>query len=388
MQEMAFGPRAFHPTNEGTNYARLCRLLVDVGTQVLRDTFDRIHSPATLDVTLTTPPTLIILQSLRKKGVLNPSQWEKLYPPATTSPSVSSTNFDITLLTLLQRHICHLRPPASTGNWDALPLGFDNSTEANIARIKYYRNNVCAHASQAAIDDPAFNALWDNISNALLALGSSKGYATVVTRLKTECMDADVEEHYRKVLRKRKKENDSLKDKLEELQEMLNQFMLEERSDRSKLGKIEAGDDDYGDSGNCGYGDYYYGDSGDCGSGDYYYGGDCGYGDYYYGDSGNWGYGDYYYGDSGNCGYGDYYYGDSGNCGYGDYYYGDSGNCGYGDYYYGDSGDCGSGDDDYGDSGDCGSGDDDYGDNRDCGYVDDDYSDSDCGYADRDYGYT
>ena len=32
-------------TKETTNYARLCRLLVDIGTQALRDTFDAIHAP-------------------------------------------------------------------------------------------------------------------------------------------------------------------------------------------------------------------------------------------------------------------------------------------------------------------------------------------------------
>ena len=37
---------SFASTKETTNYARLCRLLVDVGTQALRDTFDRVHPPA------------------------------------------------------------------------------------------------------------------------------------------------------------------------------------------------------------------------------------------------------------------------------------------------------------------------------------------------------
>ena len=217
---MAFGPGSFPSTKEGTNYARLCRLLVDVGTQALRDTFDRIHSPSTLDVTFASPPAHTTLQSLRKRRILNPSQWGKLYP--TIPSSVSSSNFDITLLILLLRNICHLSPPVSTGNWDALPPGTDNSTEANIARIKYYRNNVFAHASQASIDDPAFNVLWHDISNALLALGSGTGYATVVTRLKTECMDPDVEEHYRELLREWKKDDDSIKEKLEELQGRLN----------------------------------------------------------------------------------------------------------------------------------------------------------------------
>lgn len=35
-------------SKETTNYARLCRLLVDVGTQALRDTLDAIHVPTNL----------------------------------------------------------------------------------------------------------------------------------------------------------------------------------------------------------------------------------------------------------------------------------------------------------------------------------------------------
>ncbi|XP_068713583.1 NLR family CARD domain-containing protein 4-like [Montipora foliosa] len=235
---MASGPGAFPSTKEGTNYARLCRLLVDVGTQVLRDTFDKIHFPSNLHVTLKTDPALTTLQLLRKKRVLYPSQWDKLYPPATTSPSVSSTNFDITLLSLLLRHICHLSPPASTGNWHELPPVSDNSTEANIARIKYYRNNV-AHISQASVSDSEFNGLWHDISNALLALGSGPSYATVISRLKTECMDPDVDKRYRELLKEWKKDDDSIKEKLEELQETLNELKSDEGSGRNKRRKIE-----------------------------------------------------------------------------------------------------------------------------------------------------
>ena len=95
---MATAPSPFVSTKETTNYARLCRLLVDVGSQVLRSTFDKIHPPATLHTVLgSTSVHYATLQSLYtgKKKVLNPTQWGKLYP--SHSP-VSSATFDITLL--------------------------------------------------------------------------------------------------------------------------------------------------------------------------------------------------------------------------------------------------------------------------------------------------
>ncbi|XP_068709717.1 NLR family CARD domain-containing protein 3-like isoform X2 [Montipora foliosa] len=235
---MASGPAVFPSTTENTNYTRLCRLLVDVGSQALRDTFDRIHSPATLNRILSsTSAHYPTLQSLRKRRILNPTQWGKLYP--TVCSSVSSASFDITLLVVLLRNICGFSPPASTGSWDKLPLPGDNSCEANIARIKYYRNEVYAHASQVSVDDTTFNMLWQDISNALLSLGSGTTYAGAISRLKTECMDPDFEEHYRELLKQWKKDDDNTKEKLDELKDMLKKWKSDEGSTKEKLENME-----------------------------------------------------------------------------------------------------------------------------------------------------
>ncbi|XP_068745826.1 NLR family CARD domain-containing protein 3-like isoform X1 [Montipora capricornis] len=235
---MASGPAVFPSTRENTNYARLCRLLVDVGSQALRDTFDRIHSPATLNRILSsTSAHYPTLQSLRKRRILNPTQWGKLYP--TVCSSVSSASFDITLLVVLLRNISGFSPPASTGSWDKLPLPGDNSCEANIARIKYYRNEVFAHASQGSVDDATFNMLWQDISNALLSLGSGTTYASAISRLKTECMDPDFEEHYRELLKQWKKDDDNTKERLDELTDMLKKWKSDEGSTKEKLENME-----------------------------------------------------------------------------------------------------------------------------------------------------
>ena len=204
---MASGPGAFASTQENTNYVRLCRLLVDVGCTVLRDTFNSIHPPAKLHGVLLSPSVFSTLKSLRKNRVLNPLQWGKLYPAVASS--VSSVNFDLALLMVLLRNICGLSPPVSTGSWDKLPPDSDNSIEANIVRIKTYRNEVCGHSTKASVDNAIFNALWQRISIAILAIGS--GYRTVVSRLKTECMDPAAEAHYQKLLSDWKKDDDILK---------------------------------------------------------------------------------------------------------------------------------------------------------------------------------
>jgi len=200
-------------TQETTNYARLCRLLVDVGSQALRDTFDRIYPPAELHLVLALgTPAYATLKSLRQNRIIKAVHWWQLYPAIPSS--VSSASFDITLLVVLLRNICGLIPPAT--GWDSLPSAADTSTEANIARVKYYRNTVYGRASQASVDDITFNRQWQGISQALVALGGAS-YRTAIDKLKYECMDPITEE----LLKEWKRDEDSIKEKLKEIEGML-----------------------------------------------------------------------------------------------------------------------------------------------------------------------
>ena len=209
---MATAYSTFVSTKETTNYARLCRLLVDVGSQVFRSIFDKIHPPATLHTVLgSTSVHYATLQSLYKgrKKVLNPTQWGKLYPAL--SP-VSSATFDITLLTVLLRNICGLSPPAN--GWDRLPPMTDRSIADDIARVKYYRNIVHGHPSQASVDDTSFSAYWQEIREALVRLGGAH-FRSKIDNLEHDCMDPVIEEHYRELMKQWRKDVDSIKEEVE-----------------------------------------------------------------------------------------------------------------------------------------------------------------------------
>ena len=161
---MASAPPATPSTKETTNYARLCCVLVDVGTCVLRDCFDAICTPPNLHkVLVVSRPTL---QPLRSRRIINATQWGKLFPAIPAS--VSSRDFDITLLMILLRNICGLASPVT--GWDALPATSDVSREADIARVKYFRNTVYAHAEHASVDDATFNKHWKDIRDTLVRL--------------------------------------------------------------------------------------------------------------------------------------------------------------------------------------------------------------------------
>ena len=202
-------------TKETTNYARLCCLLVDIGTQALRDTLNSLHPPANLYTVLAAnKPTL---QYLRAKRIINPTQWGKLFPAI--PKSVSTHSFDTTLLMILLRNLC--RFTASLTGWDAMPAVTDLSREADIARVKYFRNTVYGHAENASVDDVKFNDYWCDIRDTLGRLGGVS-YKAAIDDLKNECMDPEVEDHYMELLSEWKKDEDNIKDQLDEIMKKLD----------------------------------------------------------------------------------------------------------------------------------------------------------------------
>ena len=201
---------------EATNYALLCRLLVDVGSQVLRKTFDKIYRPEDLGTLLSRKATHSLLLKLRKKQVLNAHQWEKLYPQSL----VSSQNFDTPLLTVLLKNICGLVPPAHC--WDRPPPTENITPEADIIRITLYRDRVYSYAEGGTVDDETFNLYWKDITDVLVRLGGAC-YQNAIDRIKTECMTSDFEKYYRELLNNWHQDDDT----------------IEEREDRAVEGKFD-----------------------------------------------------------------------------------------------------------------------------------------------------
>ena len=187
---------------EKTNGAKLSRLLIDGGTTVLRTIFDGYHPPANLSTSLNA--NYSTLQSLLKKKVLRAAQWDKLFPLGGKTPD--SNTFDITLLFLLLTNICGLSPPLS--GWHSKPSPSDNSLEANLARVKFFRNELYGHVSTTAIDTPTFSGLWQDISTVLVALGLDK---VAIERLKLEHSG---EEDHVEILREWAKSEEDTKSQL------------------------------------------------------------------------------------------------------------------------------------------------------------------------------
>ena len=197
---------ALRSSCEKTNGAKLSRLIIDGGRLALQKEFDAIHPPNTLQVVFNTNHTT--LQRLSTKKVLTGKQWDLLFPRGGALPDPSS--FDITLLFILLRNICGLRPPGT--GWDKKPLATDKSREANLARIKWFRNEV-AHATTTGIEAPLFTQYWVELSDTLVQLGLDQ---SEIDRLKSAPLDED---HYIGLLSKWKRGDDDIKEQLEILKQ-------------------------------------------------------------------------------------------------------------------------------------------------------------------------
>ena len=219
---MATAAPTFPSTDQTVNYARLCRLLVDVGTQVFREIFKKKRPTGNLHKVLSKDRIYRKLQSLRDEKILTVPQWAKLYPGGKSL--VSTKNFDISLLTVLLRNICDLRAPVT--GWNKLPPAEDKNLEADIARIKFYKNDVYSHANKASVDNTIFNQYWQDIQDALVRLGGA-GYQSAIDDLKKECMDPELEEHYKELLKQWVMDEVSVKERLDEMTEQFGKDLDE-----------------------------------------------------------------------------------------------------------------------------------------------------------------
>ena len=171
----------FDTSEEKTNGTRLARLLIDGGTHVLRKFLDSVYPEPTL-LANELKKNRIKFQTLKSKGVIFKEQWEMLFP---TSGLPDSKEFDITLLHLLIRELCCLKAPRT--GWHKIPADDDQSMEANIARIKCFRNELF-HSKSTSIPNNEFEDKWNIIVSSLEAIKIGV-YRKKIQALKNDSID-------------------------------------------------------------------------------------------------------------------------------------------------------------------------------------------------------
>ena len=220
-------PSPLAASTETKNGVKLRRLLVDGGTSVLRKVFDGIHPAKKLAANLNLNNST--LDDLFARGILNEQQRNRLFPPDGSNPD--SKTFDITLLFLLLTEICGLSPPVRTG-WNHKPQAKNKSLEANLVRIKLFRNKLI-HTPETRIQTVMFNDLWKEISGVLVSLGLDQ---TKVERLRAERCG---EEDYLDVLFKWADREREIKSKLEEVRQGQGKMQKTQQDNQELLQDIK-----------------------------------------------------------------------------------------------------------------------------------------------------
>ena len=228
---------ALRTTDEKANFQRLTRLLMRGGLTLLREVFDSIHPPASLPAVLLNPTIKSNLKKLKGKKVLTQPEYNCLYFPL-SGAYVKSTDFDISLLCKLLRAMCSLTPPAT--GWNSLPNSTDHSLEADLVRIKFYRNKIYGHNHSMEITNADFENLWMEISEALLRI------ARGISSAKNDEWKKSIEKFFHEPLTPDAKEcvdelrlwylmDMDIKDKLEKLDEKMEQMQIEQKQMRMEI---------------------------------------------------------------------------------------------------------------------------------------------------------
>ena len=208
-------------TTEDNNFARLCKLLIDGGTQVLRNIFDAVHPPCDLKKHLLDPANRAILKNLRTKRAMFKEQWDKLYPGG--GSTVTSKGFDISLLSLLLTNICNLRKPK----------------EDDVVKIRKYRNKLYGHICKPAISHADFSMYWNDIETVLVRLGAKQ---EDIDHLRIQSLDPGDEKYYTKCLQEWEESEERVLEEMKRLRENADKHHEETQQDlegiKNKLDQV------------------------------------------------------------------------------------------------------------------------------------------------------
>ncbi|CAG2234019.1 unnamed protein product [Mytilus edulis] len=149
-------------SQEEINFLRLAGLLIRIAPRAVRKKFDDEFHPVQLKQMLS-ENRREIYDLTYKKRVITQNQYDLLYPRGCSN--VSSETFDVSLMVCLLRHFTDL------DIHDGLPLAHIHTPEADVSRIKYYRNYI-VHSECGKVTDTKFFEIWNCLVEAIRRLSS------------------------------------------------------------------------------------------------------------------------------------------------------------------------------------------------------------------------
>ncbi|XP_053379434.1 E3 ubiquitin-protein ligase DZIP3-like [Mercenaria mercenaria] len=149
---------------------RLQMLVIDGGLLVLRNLLDQKLNVQNISLSTCLSQENSTITRLRGQNIITQVQYDLLYPLGGHLPSTA--DFDITLI------ICLLRSLKCCGfnrkfNWNVIPNASDLSVEADIYRLKLYRNEISHISTTTGIQLKYYSFKWTEIEQILLRLNTS-----------------------------------------------------------------------------------------------------------------------------------------------------------------------------------------------------------------------
>ncbi|XP_053388232.1 uncharacterized protein LOC128551407 [Mercenaria mercenaria] len=149
---------------------RLQMLIIDGGLLVLRNILDQKLNVQNISLGTCLSQENSTITRMKGQKMITQVQYDLLYPAGGQLPSTA--DFDITLIICLLRNLkcCGLNRKF---NWNVIPNASDLSMEADIYRLKLYRNEISHISKTTEIQLNDFRLKWTEIEQILLRLNTS-----------------------------------------------------------------------------------------------------------------------------------------------------------------------------------------------------------------------
>ncbi|KAL3860666.1 hypothetical protein ACJMK2_010760 [Sinanodonta woodiana] len=182
----------FISTNERTNFARMCWIVVDVFRDILWRVLSDEISPSDLPSKVRTNQHK--LQNLNK----DIKTW--LCNSSSASPIIpTSKDLDVTSLYTLIRNLCNLVPVPTNGWGQAPPLTGGNLGD-DVERVRVFRNSVYGHAKEGYVNAIDFSDLCREMKTFVTSLdaffGGSCDFVGRIDSILTCSMDKALQDTY------------------------------------------------------------------------------------------------------------------------------------------------------------------------------------------------
>ncbi|XP_045205036.2 uncharacterized protein LOC123557574 isoform X2 [Mercenaria mercenaria] len=219
---------------------RLQALLIDGGTEVIRSVFDQLTG-VPLTVHLSNSHTII--SQLKTARIITQAQYAKLFQTPGNPTSASSSDLDMTLLVCLLQSTCGLKKRKDP-IWFTQPAQNDMSVEADIVRMRYFRNEL-SHRESVAVSQQYFKAKWSEIETVLLRLNGNcqTGNPNLQTQLndfKTGTVDEESQERYDQELKDWEEMEKVVMAELGEINQMLQDESCRSRTIAKEVTEIRV----------------------------------------------------------------------------------------------------------------------------------------------------